>query len=90
MAIGAPIAAAAIAAGATVYAASTAKGPQAPAQAPNVPILPTTASTAATMQQSQLAAQTAGGTITSDPNKDKQQGIIGGPLNTGQKTLLGT
>ncbi len=97
-----PIAAAVIAAGATVYSvqqqrqmAEKAGNDQANLERQreealkNAPKLPDTASLASSVQQGQQRAQSAGGTIFSDPNKNQQGGQIGSAVTTGQKTLLG-
>jgi uncharacterized protein HemX len=98
-----PIAAAVIAAGATVYSVQQQKKMQEKSAQDqynlekqreeaqkNMPKLPDTAALGASIAQGQQRAQSAGGTISSDPTKNKQAGQLGSPINTGQKALLGT
>lgn len=73
--------------GTTVYAASQkAPGPKMP-KVPEAPKLPETQSMVATAQQADLRARSAGGTILSDQNKNKQLISDGGTAV--RKSLLG-
>ncbi len=91
-----PIAAAAIAAGATVYSVHEQRSmaeKQANDQAnlermrqAAIPKLPNTAELGASVKRGQLLAQSAGGTVLSDQTKNQ---TIGSPQTTGQNTLLG-
>lgn len=82
--MGATAAIAAVSIGTAVYAASQQpKAPKLPA-APVMPVLPTHPTLAASTEQGDLMARSAGGTIKS---KDTQQ--IGDATNATRKTLLG-
>lgn len=58
-------------------------------QAAMVPNLPDTEALGASLRAGQIQAQSAGGTILSDPKKNAQSGVLGSAQNTGQNTLLG-
>lgn len=79
---------AAVSTATTVYASQEAKAnaPKAPV-IPEAPKQPNVSSFAASQQQSEAAARTAGGTIKSDPEENRRQI---GTAPTPPKTLLGS
>lgn len=78
--------AAVIGAGASVYTASQAgKGPSLPKPIdPNLPKTPDVKPAAASLEQGDILAKTAGGTLLSKP------GAVGDAANATRKTLLGS